>query len=59
MGQRGVIGGVAVVAVLGFAALTVSVVVRDGLTVLVGASVLVLALFTFGIIGALLNPPDE
>jgi hypothetical protein len=40
-------------------ALTVSVVARQGPDVLTLASVLVLAMFGFGIVGALLNRPDE
>ena len=49
-------------AVLGFiallTALTVSVLVREGPDVLVAASLLILALFGFGIVGALRHPPD-
>ena len=39
--------------------LTVSVWAREGFDILVGTSLVVLALFLFGIVGALLNPPDE
>ena len=41
------------------AALTLSVLVREGPDVLVAASLLVLALFGFGIVGALRHPPEE
>ena len=41
------------------AALTVSVLVREGPDVLVAASLLILALFGFGIVGALRHPPEE
>jgi len=39
--------------------LTVDVAVRSGVTPLVGVSVLVLAMFIFGIVSALLQPPEE
>ncbi len=39
--------------------LTVSVMVSDGFTPLVAVSLLILALFGFGVIGALTNPPDR
>jgi hypothetical protein len=39
--------------------LTVSVLVREGFDILVGASLVILALFLFGIVGALLNPPED
>ena len=51
-----------VVAILSIGALlfmTVSVARTDGVTPLVVLSGLVLALFGFGIVGALLHPPDE
>jgi hypothetical protein len=41
------------------AVLTLSVLIRHGLDILVVLSLLVLALFGFGIVGALLHPPDE
>ncbi len=51
------------VAVLAFiavlAGLTLSVVVREGPDVLTLGSLLVLALFGFGIVGALRHPPGE
>jgi len=39
--------------------LTVDVALREGITPLVGVSVLVLAMFVFGIVSALLHPPEE
>ncbi|HEV2768868.1 MAG TPA: hypothetical protein VGV40_01620 [Solirubrobacteraceae bacterium] len=39
--------------------LTVDVALRAGITPLVGVSILVLALFVFGIVSALLQPPEE
>jgi len=39
--------------------LTVDVALRDGVTPLVGVSLLVLAMFVFGIVSALLHPPEE
>jgi hypothetical protein len=54
---------VALFAALAFIALltflTVSVLVREGFDILVGCSLVILALFLFGIVGALLNPPEE
>ena len=40
-------------------AMTVNVLVREGPDILVAASLLILALFGFGIVGALRHPPDE
>ncbi|MDQ3850095.1 MAG: hypothetical protein M3296_05715 [Actinomycetota bacterium] len=59
MGGRAVAlaAAVAAIALLGF--LTISVTVRHGVDPLVVVSLLVLALFAFGIVGALLRPPDE
>jgi hypothetical protein len=45
------------IAALGY--LTLSVAVRDGPDVLTVLSGLVLALFAFGIVGALRHPPDD
>ena len=45
------------IALLG--AMTINVLVRQGPDILVAASLLVLALFGFGIVGALRHPPDE
>jgi hypothetical protein len=44
---------------LALAALTVDVMVREGIDVLVVTSLIVLAMIGFGVIGALLHPPDE
>ncbi len=48
---------VALVFILGFAALTVRTAVNTGIDVLTLASVLIIALFGFGIVGALRTPP--
>jgi hypothetical protein len=45
--------------ILGLAILTVAAAVKDGVTVLTLVSVLVLALFGCGIVGALLHPPPD
>jgi hypothetical protein len=45
------------IAALGY--LTLSVAVQDGPDVLTVLSLLVLALFGFGIVGALRHPPDD
>jgi hypothetical protein len=42
-----------------FTFLTLSVAVRDGVDILTVISVIVLAMFGFGIVGALRNPPDR
>jgi hypothetical protein len=39
--------------------LTLNVLVRHGLDVLVVLSLLILAMFGFGVVGALINPPQE
>jgi hypothetical protein len=39
--------------------LTVSSMVQDGPTALTVISILILALFGFGVVGALTQPPDE
>ncbi len=59
MRGRSVILGIALVFTLGLGALTVDVIMKGGFDILVAFSLLVLALFTFGIIGALLHPPEE
>ena len=55
--MREVVLAIALVFTLGFAALTIQAVVSDGFNVLTALSLLVLALFAFGILGALRNPP--
>jgi hypothetical protein len=61
MATRTVILSVALVFIVLFAALTVDALIRRGTAVLVPGvlSLLVLALFAFGIVGALRHPPDE
>lgn len=47
-------------AFIGFlAALTIDVASRSGFDILTGASILILAMFAFGIVGALRHPPGE
>ncbi len=51
---------VATLALLGLLAfLTIAVIVDDGVTPLVLVSFLLLAMIGFGVVGALLNPPEE
>jgi hypothetical protein len=50
---------VVLVFVLAFAGLTIGAVIEGGPDVLTVLSLLVLALFGFGIIGALREPPEE
>ena len=61
METRKLILRVALVFIALFAALTVDALIRRGGAVLIPAvlSLLVLALFGFGIVGALRHPPDE
>jgi hypothetical protein len=51
------LAALAMIALLGF--LTLSVVARHGIDPLVILSLIVLALFGFGIVGALRHPPGE
>jgi hypothetical protein len=59
MRSRSVILGIALVFTVGLGGLTVDVMIKGGFDILVAFSLLVLALFVFGIIGALLHPPEE
>jgi hypothetical protein len=61
METRTVILRVALVFIVLFAGLTVDALIRRGTAVLIPGvlSLLVLALFAFGIVGALRHPPDE
>jgi nucleoside recognition membrane protein YjiH len=53
----------ALAAVLGFigvlSALTIGAMVQDGPDVLTVVSIVILAMFAFGVVGALNQPPDE
>jgi hypothetical protein len=52
------VGGLAIIGLL--AVLTISVVVDDGVDVLVILSLIVIAILGFGVLGALVSaPPDE
>jgi hypothetical protein len=57
--MRGAILVVALVSIGALLALTVHAAIEGGLDVLTVLSALVLALFGFGIVGALLHPPDR
>jgi hypothetical protein len=57
--MRGVILAVALLSVAALLALTVHAAIEGGIDVLTALSGLVLALFSFGIVGALLHPPDR
>lgn len=56
---RQLILGVVLVFIAALAYLTVRVAIEQGIDVLVLISLLVLALFGFGIVGALRHPPNE
>ena len=58
MEVRQLILGVVLVFILGLGFLTIEVAVTEGFDVLTGLSLLVLALFGFGIVGALRHPPE-
>jgi hypothetical protein len=58
MNVRQLILGVVLVFILGLGFLTIEVAVTEGIDVLSGLSLLVLALFGFGIVGALRHPPE-
>lgn len=51
------VGTLALIGLLGF--LTINVIIRDGFTILVFVSLAILAMFSFGVVGALLHPPGE
>lgn len=50
------VGSLAIICLLAF--LTISVAVREGIDILVVVSAIVLALLSFGVLGALTSPPD-
>jgi hypothetical protein len=58
MEVRQLILGVVLIFILGLGFLTLQVAVTEGFDVLTGLSLLVLALFGFGIVGALRHPPE-
>ena len=41
------------------AGLTINVIVTTGVDILVIVSLVILAMFAFGVVGAILNPPDR
>lgn len=59
MDTRQLILGIALVFIVALGAATIEVAITEGFDILVAFSVLVLALFGFGIVGALRHPPDE
>lgn len=59
MGARTAILGAALAFIAILAALTAIAVVNGGFNVLSAVSLLVLAMFAFGIVGSLLGPPPE
>jgi hypothetical protein len=58
MEVRQLILGVVLIFILGLGFLTLQVAVTEGFDVLSALSLLVLALFGFGIVGALRHPPE-
>ncbi|MDX6688825.1 MAG: hypothetical protein QOG15_282 [Solirubrobacteraceae bacterium] len=59
MSTRTAILALVILFIGGLAFLTVAAAVRDGVSILTFVSLLVLALLSCGVIGALLNPPPE
>jgi len=51
------VGTLALIALLGY--LTLNVMFREGFDILVATSLLILAVFGFGVVGALIRPPEE
>jgi hypothetical protein len=58
MDLRRLVLGVVLVFILGLGGLTIQVVATQGVDILTLVSLLVLALFGFGIVGALRHPPE-
>jgi hypothetical protein len=58
MDSRQLILGIVLVFIVGLGGLTIQVAVTEGFDVLSAVSLLVLALFGFGIVGALRHPPE-
>lgn len=57
--MRAAVLGTALLFIVALAALTLDVLRREGFDVLVGSSLVVIALLALGIVGALLHPPQE
>jgi hypothetical protein len=58
MDARRIILAVVLVSIVGLGGLTIQVALTEGVSILTVLSLLVLALFGFGIVGALLHPPE-
>ena len=58
MDTRRIVLGVALLFIAGLGGLTIQVAIDEGVDVLTALSLLVLALFGFGIVGALRHPPE-
>ena len=58
-GTRRLVLGVVLLFIVGMGGLTLEVALKEGFSVLTAVSLLVLALFAFGVVGALLHRPDE
>jgi hypothetical protein len=59
MSVRSLVLGVVLVFIVALGGLTLAEALKGGVDILVVASLVVLVLFTFGIVGALLHPPEE
>ena len=58
MDARQIVLGVVLVSIVGLGGLTIEVALTEGVSILTVLSLLVLALFGFGIVGALRHPPE-
>jgi hypothetical protein len=58
MQTRDIVLGIVLVFIVALGGLTIEVAVSEGFDVLTALSLLVLALFGFGIVGALRHPPE-
>ena len=58
MDARQIILGIVIVVIVALGGLTIEVALSEGVDVLTVLSLLVLALFGFGIVGALRHPPE-
>jgi hypothetical protein len=58
MDTRKIVLGVVLLFIVALGGLTIQVTLDEGVSILTVLSLLVLALFGFGIVGALLHPPE-
>jgi len=59
MDSRKIVLGIALFSTFALGAMTLTVLFQEGLDILVVVSLIVVGLFAFGIVGALMNPPED